>query len=319
MKRLISIAALMLVSLAAAAQGADELARKNALQRFDEGVVLVDKGQYEEARLKFVQAYAVIQKPALLFNLAVTETKTNHAPSAAAHFRKLLKDSSTPVNLRTKAEKLMSELGPTLARIVVRAPNGADVSIDGLIVGRAPLEDPIDVLPGAHDVGIRLEDRHMETRREARPGEEQQIELSFVEAAPSSTATIGDAGAPPPKGNDESVRPTTGYVVPIVIGGVGLASIATGAGLALASQGAHADAVTAGTSCASQNADACTRAASAKSRADTFAAVGVGGYIVGGVLVATSLITFFLWPKSIVHVDAAISPTGGAVNLNWSF
>lgn len=320
MRKLILAASMMFVSLAAAAQTADELAKKNALQRFEEGVVLVDKGQYEEARLKFVQAYAVIQKPTLLFNLAVTEQKTNRAPSAAGHFRKLLKDPTTPANLRTKAEKMMAEIAPTLAHVVVTAPDGADVSVDGAVVGRAPLEDPVDVTPGAHDFGIRLQDRHVESHRDMKPGDEQRIELRFVDTAPTVTATATtavDAGAPP--GHDELARPTVGYVVPLVVTVLGVAGIGTGGGLALASQGAHDDARTAGQSCATSNPTACTNALNAKGRADSLATGAIASYIIGGVLVATGLVTFFVWPKSRVHVDGAVSPTSAALNVMWTF
>ncbi len=319
MRKAILLASMMFVALSAAAQTADELAKKNALLRFDEGVVLVDKGQYEEARLKFVQAYAVIQKPALLFNLAVTEQKTNRAPIAAAHFRKLLKDATTPPNLRARAEKLMAELSPTLARIVLSAPDGADVSVDGAVVGRAPLEDPVDVTPGPHDFGIRMQDRHVEAHRETKAGEEQRLELRFADVVPTATTSsvTTDGGAPPM--HDEFVRPAVGYIVPLVIGGFGVAGLATGGGLALASQSAHDEARASGQSCSVANAAACTTASDAKNRADSLATGAIASYVIDGVFLATGLVTLFVWPKSRVHVDGAVSPTGAAMNLMWTF
>ena len=57
----------------ARAQG--EAEQKTAETRFQEGLQRARKGDFDGARLAFAQAYAVLQKPDVLFNLALSELK----------------------------------------------------------------------------------------------------------------------------------------------------------------------------------------------------------------------------------------------------
>lgn len=72
---------------------ADEL-KDEARNRFDEGVVLYDKGQYEAARAKFLQAYALKKHPTVLLNLASTSLKAGHAKDAEGYYAQYLKETS---------------------------------------------------------------------------------------------------------------------------------------------------------------------------------------------------------------------------------
>ena len=144
----------------AAAQGAPnedpftDMARK----RFQEGVKLFDQGKFEEARAAFLQAYALKKHPAVLLNLAQSELRSDHPVEAARHFSEFLRDNPGA----DAAERKAAQEGLTAARaktgrieVQVNVP-GADVLIDGELVGRAPLPEAVDVAPGARKVEARL-------------------------------------------------------------------------------------------------------------------------------------------------------------------
>src|ERR1700679_2252647 len=68
-----------------------------ARARFKEGVSFYDKGQFEQARIAFLQAYALKKHPAVLLNLAWSCLKSGHALEAERYFKQFLvegKDST---------------------------------------------------------------------------------------------------------------------------------------------------------------------------------------------------------------------------------
>src|SRR5947209_14172033 len=90
---------LVLSALAISALGAPATARaadppsvemREAEERFKEGLGLHDRGKDEEARAKFLQAWAVLKNPNVLFNLARSEQLSHHDVDAYVHYRAYL-------------------------------------------------------------------------------------------------------------------------------------------------------------------------------------------------------------------------------------
>lgn len=156
-----SAATLLLVSLApqlvalpALAQGApsDDPVTIQARARFKEGVDYFDKGQYENARISFLQAYALKKHPAVLLNLAQSAAKANHPLEAARYFQQFLREANeaTPQQ-RKDAESGLAEVRQKLGRIEIVAPAGTEVVLDDKErLGTAPFAEPVDVEPGPH-------------------------------------------------------------------------------------------------------------------------------------------------------------------------
>ena len=63
------------LAVAPPAWGADP-AERDAQARFDEGIVRVKAGDLEGALLSFRQAYALVHRPVIVWNLALVEEKT---------------------------------------------------------------------------------------------------------------------------------------------------------------------------------------------------------------------------------------------------
>src|SRR5882672_9324978 len=137
-------AALVLAASSPAAAD-DEKANREAEARFKEGLARVKTKDYEAARLSFEQAYAVLHRPLILWNLALSEEKTNHPLDALAHFRQVAREAPGDAD-RASAQKHVDTLLTQLSRIDVQAPPGASLALDGGdLAGTAPLGDPLDV------------------------------------------------------------------------------------------------------------------------------------------------------------------------------
>jgi len=154
---LVSIAPATLPQLAYAqqrvfAQAAADPTVVAARARFAEGVAFFDKGEFENARASFLQAYALHKHPAVLINLAQSSLRSGHTLDAARDFARYMHDSTnlTPAQ-RAEAEKGLAEARLKLGRIDVSAPAGTTVTIDGDLAGTDG-STTWDVEPGSHTV-----------------------------------------------------------------------------------------------------------------------------------------------------------------------
>jgi hypothetical protein len=210
-----TVAAVLLLAFApiagaarpAFAQSAEDPTLKAARQRFQEGVDYYDKGQYENARAAFLQAYALRKHPAVLLNLAQSSLKAGHPLEAARYFQQFLHDSTSisPAQ-RSDAERGLADSRKQVGRIEVSAATGADVTVDGDRIGIAPLTDPVDVEPGTHKVTVRSSDGTTDSRTVS-VGAGQLASARF---STGNTSTVPPIGTPPPTTGGETNPPGGG-------------------------------------------------------------------------------------------------------------
>ncbi|AUX43134.1 mucin and cadherin-like protein [Sorangium cellulosum] len=159
-----------------------------ARQRYEEGVKAYDAGRFEDARTAFLQVYALKQHPAVLLNLGQSELRSNHLEDAGRHLQQFLREhtAATPEQ-RAAAERGLADVKRRTGFLVVIADaNGADISVDGTLVGKAPLLDPVFVKPGKHTLFATYQDKSATTQVDAKIG-----------VATPATLTLGTTGAPP--------------------------------------------------------------------------------------------------------------------------
>jgi tetratricopeptide (TPR) repeat protein len=165
-----------------AAQASGDAFTDMARQRFQEGVRLFDQGKFEEARAAFLQAYALKKHPAVLLNLAQSELRSDHPVEAARHFSEFLRDNpnADPAERKAAEDGLASARTKT-ARVDVKVDvDGAEVFIDGELVGRAPLPEAVDVAAGTRTVEVRVGGRPPQTAEaSASIGQVQTVTLTF--------------------------------------------------------------------------------------------------------------------------------------------
>jgi hypothetical protein len=178
-----------LLAVSSSTAHADDKATREAEARFNEGLTRVKNKDYEAARLSFEQAYAVLHRPLILWNLALSEEKTGRPVDALVHFRQVARDAPSDAD-RANAKKHVDALLQEVARIDVQAPAGATVVLDGAdALGTAPLAEPVDVMPGHHVVGATFASGTAKTSDvEAVAGLTAHVAFAADPAAPASAA-----------------------------------------------------------------------------------------------------------------------------------
>jgi hypothetical protein len=172
------------------ARAQDDATVEMARQRFREGVQFYDQRQYDKARLAFLQAYALKPHPSVLLNLAQSELRAGHPDDASGHFNEYLRTNTEA----SEAEKQEAELGlaaskSKVAEVAVSVDvAGAQISVDGAEKGVAPLAGPLYLMPGAHTIEAKANDKHA-----AKSGT-----FSAGQSASFSLALRASQASPPP-------------------------------------------------------------------------------------------------------------------------
>jgi hypothetical protein len=307
-------------------RAADDKATREAEARFAEGLSRVKKQDYEAARLSFEQAYAVLHRPLILWNLALSAEKSGHPLDALAHFRQVSHEAASDTD-RASAQKHVDALLAQLSRIDVQAPSGTSFVLDGTdVVATAPLADPLDVVVGHHVVVAKLAAGASKTSEvDAIAGHVAHVTFT-ADAPPPVAAVVSPALAaspteaqplaplaPPPPDQPATSQP---FWTPRTMTAVTLASgavVATGFGVVFGLESQHnkssasafqqKDGQGGCSVVAPPNAD-CPTWNDAVNAQNRDANISNALYFTGGVLALGAVVSWFFWPK---HGHAASS------------
>ncbi len=194
------------VAIPAGAQSAaEDPTTEMARARFKEGVGFYDKGQFDQARVSFLQAYALKKHPAVLLNLAWSSLKSGHTLEAEHYFKQFLTEGKDITDKqRADANDGLNQAHAKLGRIDVVAAAGTEVTVDGDKAGTTPLPDPILVEPGAHTVKFKGPDGATDTDSVTVLAGEKAI-ARFAKTA--SAAPAAAAPTSPPAGTETEATP----------------------------------------------------------------------------------------------------------------
>lgn len=221
-----TLASLLLVAASAtelhaqpAAQPAPDAVTEVARQRYQDGVRAFDAGRFEEARAAFFQAYALKQHPAVLLNLGLAELRSGKVVDAGNHLHQFMRDHKdmTPEQ-RATATQALDECKRRVALLTISVDQaGADVSVDGVAVGKAPLLDPVFVEPGPRTIVASYAGKNAMTRVEAKRGGNEPASV-WLGAQPGVAPAPAPAPAPvdPAAGGPAPQPGTGGPVQPVV-------------------------------------------------------------------------------------------------------
>lgn len=133
-------------------------------------------------------------------------------------------------SIREELERLRARLSRVQLRVV---PDGAEVIVNGVSIGKSPLELPIYLEPGRHTLAARLGDRTAERPLVTEAGLEQSVELRVESSGPAEP--IVAAAAPPSAeiAREAALRPRPSYVPAIVTASAGAAAAIAGVAFTL--------------------------------------------------------------------------------------
>ncbi len=316
-----------------AADSPDPKVREETVRLMRQGKDDFAAGRFESARALYERACRLMRTPKCVRSLATSELRAGRPLDAYHHFQELFANPETNSALDAQAledaRRFMKEADAHLAHIVIRAPAGASLTLDGQPVAGSASGDPIDVVPGTHVVEAHLGDRVARTEVSASAGTVSMADV-HVDPAPVATAppVLEPSPAPMPASPeiDHVQSPptrwwTTRRWIGVAVTGAGVLSfVASGAFAADASSAQdQAASLRAGQATCSTSCSALENAYSRQDSDATLSRVFLGGGI-AGVAVGAALI---LWPDARTPAQAqfvpAVTPHGGGLHLQGVF
>jgi hypothetical protein len=152
-----------------------------ARQRYNDGVKAFDAGKFEDARLAFSQAHQLTQAPGILFNLGISEVRTNRCIEGGNHLFQFMREykEAAPEQKATSIQAI-EECKKKAALISITVDvSGADVSIDGALAGKSPMNDPVFVEAGARTVVASHAGKNAMAKVEAKKGQVVAANVQF--------------------------------------------------------------------------------------------------------------------------------------------
>lgn len=131
----------------------EEIAAARAL--FAEGLQLSDASEWEAAAAIFHEVLAVVSTPPVLFNLAHALVELNQFDEADELIERLMDDSETTRDLRTRSSALRTRMDRNGGRLTIEPrglPAGAVVLLDGRPLESGSLNSQLRVSQGTHRV-----------------------------------------------------------------------------------------------------------------------------------------------------------------------
>lgn len=314
--------------------GVEISARTRAL--FRKGLAAYNAGQVDTARQLFLQAWEIRPSADVAMELAQTEMDLGRYVEAAEHLEYALRNFTPSINekMRNIARQAHSEVRRHVARLNVEVDRqGAEVILNGRVVGMSPLTSPLYAEPGNCVVQARLGRDIASQTLLTGSGKDFSVRLTL--ALPSTTTgplPVADVGQSEPRPFDQDTSPRRD-VVPVAIGGtLAVAGIVAGIGLRLAanSEEDNAKRLSAslgGQSCTGANTGTATCSALRDSvnKSDSERNWSTACLVVGSAaLVATA--TYWLWPRkkspdphSQLRVSAGAGPTSAGLLVSGGF
>jgi hypothetical protein len=298
----------------------EDAATRDAKARFEEGLKRYESADFEGARVAFQQAYAVLHAVDILYNLALSELRSNRPVEALHHLQEYVKDKRVTEEERSKASKYLAEAHSKTGHVFVEAPSGAIVLMDDQALDKkAPIRDPVDVTSGKHVCQVRLPDKTQTVEVIAQPG--QSVTVKFGGDNPVVTegpSTGPDGTQPPPSGG---TWPTAKIATVVGLGAAAVGAIIGGIIFKLGQDSARSDAQALNCSPTSQNLD-CLTLPDKKSTYDTDRTLAVIFFAGGAALAAGAIAAVALWPneKSQPIRGSRLTPvvSAGGGGLVWS-
>lgn len=276
--------------------------RTLAAAYFEQGRALMGEGKYAEACPKLEESQRLDPGGGTLLNIALCHERIGKLATAWVEFRqaRAMARADKRSDRESAADAEITKLEPLLSKVSIQVPPdsavpGLRVTLDGANIAPAGWGTPFPIDPGAHVVAAEAPGyaEHRATIDIGPTASEKTVTIPRLVGAPPgpvATATASASSAPPLA----TAGPSSGQrLAGFVVGGVGLAGIAVGAGFgagALAKQSASND-ICPGETCTEDQAGAIPLNRDARTFAlisDIAFGVGAAGAIAGVILVLTA-------------------------------
>ena len=125
------------------------------------GASLYDENNFRGALVEFQKAYELAPSYKILFNIAQVEMELQDYAGALKAYARYMKEGGpdVPVDRATQINAELERLRGRVGFLVVQTAPGAQVLVDDVQVGYAPLAEPVPVAAGQHRVTVTASGR----------------------------------------------------------------------------------------------------------------------------------------------------------------
>ncbi len=295
-----------------------EAERDQARHLYDEAIQYGKRGEYRKAKASLSAAWALLKSWEIAVNLGSAEMRLGQYRDAAEHLTWGIRDGAAKEGENysplVKAKTLLTEAAGHVGQLKLLADEpGASIFVDGDVVGKSPLVDPLYLDPGIHVITARPANPEraslkLEVRIQAGDSLERYLRFSPTHAANDKASEIADpAPAPTPAPRDGGLFEAR-TVVPMTLGA--LTAISGGLALAFtvkasAANGAATDwAERTGGNCDTPN-SACNGLADARERRNDANRIANVAWVGAGMFGVATLATVLFWPKATAPITSA--------------
>jgi tetratricopeptide (TPR) repeat protein len=143
---------------ASATAGPDANAKKEAARRFEHAIKLYEEGDYVLALAEFERVYELVPDYRVLYNIGQVSMQLGRYARALRTLREYVSrgGNELPSDRRNAVQADLASLEARTATVKLDVqPAGTEVSIDGAVVGKSPLLEPLVVDVGERRVQAR--------------------------------------------------------------------------------------------------------------------------------------------------------------------
>jgi hypothetical protein len=207
-------------------------AKRSASVHFRRGVELYQEGAYRAALIELRRAYEIAPDYRVMFNVGQTHYALGEYVEAINALEIYVREGGTeiPQARREEVDTTLTELNKRVAFLRVTTDrDGATILIDGVAVGKTPLQGPVPLSLGRHTVDAETTDGWTANDMIDVAGGDQRT-LALAMNAPAAGTVVGPA-APTTLWGKMSIRDRWGYSmltagVAVAIGGAIVAGLA---------------------------------------------------------------------------------------------
>jgi hypothetical protein len=312
----------------AAAQDKEALAEALYKSALD----LMEQGKNEEACPKLKQSHEIDPAVGTLLYLGLCYERLGKPASAWAAYR-AAGEASRKANQPERREIALeraAKIEPTLSTLTLLMPPearvpGLQILIDGAPVGTASLGVPMPVDPGQHVVEV-IAPGHETSSQDVvvdPNGATHTLNLRALAAVEPAAAAATPATSQPPHDapHDTGAGLSSQQTVGLVVGGVGVLGLATGAYFGIRTQSAESEAKN---HCTNYPTDCSPTGLDANEDAKTFSRYATAGFLVGGAALIGGAILYLTAPAATtdsesVRISPVMHQAGGSVWVSGSF
>lgn len=169
---------------------------------FQRGVALFKDADFRAALIEFKKAYEIAPNYRVEYNIGQTCLELQDYGCALSAFQKYLAEGGgeVPAARKKEVEKEVTRLSSLIAHVrLVASKEGAEISVDDVVVGKSPLTAPLVVGAGRHKFSAQLAPFLPATKVvDVASGDDLEVKLELADPQPAAVPAAVVVPAPPP-------------------------------------------------------------------------------------------------------------------------